>query len=100
MIGYPQGIKGYKLLDLHTHEVFVSRDVVFHEKVFHFHEHTLETHIKDPFEHIPLPIVKSVDIPNPSQSLRMNMSLLLRLIIHLWINHIVTKALLYLNLLI
>lgn len=33
-LGYPHGIKGYKLYDLNTRQVFVSRDVVFHEVVF------------------------------------------------------------------
>ncbi|KAL5547823.1 hypothetical protein UlMin_003054 [Ulmus minor] len=33
-LGYPFGIKGYKLLDLESHRVFISRDVQFHEKIF------------------------------------------------------------------
>ena len=33
-LGYPCNIKGYKLYDLDTHSIFVSRDVVFHESVF------------------------------------------------------------------
>ena len=33
-LGYPCNVKGYKLFDLETHSVFVSRDVVFHESVF------------------------------------------------------------------
>ena len=33
-LGYPCTVKGYKLYDLDTHVVFVSRDVVFHESVF------------------------------------------------------------------
>ncbi|KAG2699759.1 hypothetical protein I3760_07G204900 [Carya illinoinensis] len=33
-LGYPHGIKGYKLLDLNTHQIFISRDVVFHEDTF------------------------------------------------------------------
>ena len=33
-LGYPCNIKGYKLYDLDTHYIFVSRDVVFHESVF------------------------------------------------------------------
>jgi hypothetical protein len=36
-IGYPYNIKGYKLFDLSTHSVFVSRDVVFHESIFPYH---------------------------------------------------------------
>jgi hypothetical protein len=35
-LGYPQGMKGYKLLNIHTNYVFVSRNVVFHEHIFPF----------------------------------------------------------------
>nr|GME09250.1 uncharacterized protein LOC109178841 [Ipomoea batatas] len=35
-IGYPNGVKGYKLYDLKTREVFISRDVEFYESVFPF----------------------------------------------------------------
>ena len=35
-LGYPQGMKGYKLLNMHTNSVFVSRNVVFHEHIFPF----------------------------------------------------------------
>ena len=35
-LGYLCTVKGYKLYDLDTHVVFVSRDVVFHESVFPF----------------------------------------------------------------
>ncbi|XP_059316718.1 uncharacterized protein LOC132067476 [Lycium ferocissimum] len=35
-IGYPQGQKGYKLLELSTRKIFISRDVHFHESVFPF----------------------------------------------------------------
>ncbi|GJR21169.1 NSP-interacting kinase 1-like protein [Tanacetum coccineum] len=38
MIGYPPGQKGYKLYDLHTKEIFYSRDVIFKEDVFPFNE--------------------------------------------------------------
>jgi hypothetical protein len=34
---YPSGVKGYKLLDLTTHQVLISRDAIFHENVFPFH---------------------------------------------------------------
>ena len=37
MLGYPQSIKGYRLLDLSTKQIFVSRDVVFYENSFPFH---------------------------------------------------------------
>lgn len=35
-LGYPFGIKGYKLVDLSTNTVFVSKDMVFHEHIFAF----------------------------------------------------------------
>lgn len=35
-LGYPFNIKGYKVLNLHTRKVSISRDVVFHEPVFPF----------------------------------------------------------------
>ena len=34
--GYPPSVKGYKLLNLTTHQYLISRDVVFHENVFPF----------------------------------------------------------------
>jgi hypothetical protein len=33
-IGYPFGIKGYKVFDLHSKSILVSRDVIFHEDIF------------------------------------------------------------------
>ena len=35
-LGYPFGVKGYKLLNLQTRSCFISRDVLFHESVFLF----------------------------------------------------------------
>ena len=35
-LGYPFGVKGYKVLDLTTKNVFISRDVIFHETIFPF----------------------------------------------------------------
>ena len=35
-LGYPYGVKGYKLLNLQTKSCFISRDVIFHEFVFPF----------------------------------------------------------------
>lgn len=34
MIGYPPNQKGYKLLNLTTMQMFVTRDVIFHETIF------------------------------------------------------------------
>jgi hypothetical protein len=33
-IGYPFGIKGYKVFDIQTNSIIVSRDVIFHESIF------------------------------------------------------------------
>lgn len=39
-LGYPFGQKGYKLLNLATHTILVSRHVVFHETFFpYLHKH-------------------------------------------------------------
>jgi hypothetical protein len=35
-LGYSFQQKGYKLFDLHSHSVFISRDVFFHESIFPF----------------------------------------------------------------
>uniref|UniRef100_A0A2N9FQ47 Reverse transcriptase Ty1/copia-type domain-containing protein n=1 Tax=Fagus sylvatica TaxID=28930 RepID=A0A2N9FQ47_FAGSY len=39
-VGYHPGVKGYKLLNLTTHQYLISRDVVFHENVFPFKSDT------------------------------------------------------------
>ncbi|KAG7554602.1 Retrotransposon Copia-like N-terminal [Arabidopsis suecica] len=33
-LGYPAGYKGYRLMDLESNKVFISRNVIFHEDVF------------------------------------------------------------------
>ena len=35
-LGYPFNMKGYKVLNLHTRKITISRDVVFHESIFPF----------------------------------------------------------------
>ena len=35
-LGYPSGIKGYKVMDLATNSIFVSRDIIFYEHIFPF----------------------------------------------------------------
>ncbi|KAI5428719.1 hypothetical protein KIW84_033637 [Lathyrus oleraceus] len=37
-VGYPYGQKGWRVYDLESHEFFVSRDVIFSEDQFPFHE--------------------------------------------------------------
>lgn len=36
-LGYPYGMKAYKLYNLQTDTTFISRDVSFHETIFLFH---------------------------------------------------------------
>lgn len=35
-LGYPSGCKGYKVLDLETNEIHITRNIVFHEDIFPF----------------------------------------------------------------
>lgn len=42
LIGYPYGVKGYKLLNFNTYQVFLSRDVIFHEETFPLKQTTIE----------------------------------------------------------
>lgn len=54
-IGYPQGVKGYKWYDINEKQVFISRNVVFHENVFPFDKlNSVSTYI-DPFSQLVLP---------------------------------------------
>lgn len=39
LLGYPPTTKGYKLLNLTSRKVFISRDVVFLENIFSFISH-------------------------------------------------------------
>lgn len=55
-LGYPIGVKGYKLLDLETKRVFWSRDVIFHETIFPY-QHTAFKDQIDPFAQHVIPIV-------------------------------------------
>lgn len=45
-LGYPSEYKGYRLLDLTNHEVFISRDV-FHEQIFPFQDTISDHHTQD-----------------------------------------------------
>ena len=65
-LGYPTGMKAYKLFDIQTKQIFVSRDVVFHEEVFPFHSVTAEDTLVDPFPNLVLP-APFLEVPVPSQ---------------------------------
>ncbi|KAI9180945.1 hypothetical protein LWI28_009587 [Acer negundo] len=58
-LGYPYGMKGYKLFDITTQQIFISRDVVFHEKYFPFHHVTFIDGLVDPFPDLVLPLSTS-----------------------------------------
>ena len=53
-LGYPYGVKGFKVLDLATKKIFVSRDVLFYEIVFPFISSTYSSspHSTITFSHI------------------------------------------------
>ena len=61
---YPYGVKGFKVLNLATRKIFVSRDVLFHEIVFPF---ISSTYSSSPHSTITFPhIFPSLDISNDS----------------------------------
>uniref|UniRef100_A0A2N9IX68 Integrase catalytic domain-containing protein n=1 Tax=Fagus sylvatica TaxID=28930 RepID=A0A2N9IX68_FAGSY len=68
-LGYPTGVKGYKLLDLDTHKLFISRDVIFHENIFPFQnsipipDFSTFLHTSSPISHFSLPSYNTTDIP-------------------------------------
>lgn len=53
-LGYPNGIKSYKLLNLETKCIFVSRDAIFHESSFPFKDITLHSSKSKPNFVVPL----------------------------------------------
>ena len=75
-LGYPFGVKGYKLLNLVTRQIFISSDVSFHENVFPFISSVTSPQSSFFFPHIcpnveiPVntmfldPIVSSSDLPS------------------------------------
>ena len=58
-LGHPFNVKGYKLLDLDSHTVFLSRDVVFHESTF-----PLSSNLPQSLELIPLHVFSSNSTPS------------------------------------
>lgn len=65
--GYPIGMKGYRLYNIQAKQVFVSRDVIFHEEVFPFHFITDASSLVDPFPDLVLPN-SFIDLPDISSS--------------------------------
>lgn len=55
-VGYPPGLKGYKLYDILSKTFFISRDIVFHEHIFPFQSIPHHFNIIDYFPDLVLPI--------------------------------------------
>ena len=66
-LGYPFGIKGYKVYDLATKTCFVSRDVVFKESIFPF-KHWLSNSKSVPISSCPNMFPSQPIIPDSSSS--------------------------------
>ena len=61
-IGYPFGMKAYKVLDLESNKVVVPRDAVFHEIVFPLASKVFSNDIVEMFPNVvfPLPVFDSI----------------------------------------
>ena len=64
-LGYPPEIKGYRLFDISTREIFVSRDVIFHETIFPFSSIVAKDPYIDPFDDMVVPRIWADDIFSP-----------------------------------
>ncbi|CAN0874921.1 Retrovirus-related Pol polyprotein from transposon RE1 [Linum grandiflorum] len=64
LLGLPPNIKGYKLLDINTKQIFISRDVVFYENIFPF-KHTYTSNNTIPVES---QLIFPPVIPSPSSA--------------------------------
>lgn len=63
-LGYLPGIKGYKLHDIISKSIFISRDIVFHEHFFPFHSIRQDNKLIDDFPDFFLP-KSTIDIDPP-----------------------------------
>lgn len=62
-LGYPPGMKGYKLYDIENKEIFLSKDVVFHEDIFPSHSEVAANTLVNPFPDLVLP-TSLLEVPN------------------------------------
>ncbi|CAI9769663.1 unnamed protein product [Fraxinus pennsylvanica] len=75
-LGYPFGTKGYKLLDLKTNKIFLSRDVVFHERIFPYKMTNAEAETNQPIDEPPdeseasPDVIRNLHIPRRSDRSR------------------------------
>jgi hypothetical protein len=65
-LGYPFGIKGYRLYDLHSKSLFVSRDVIFHENIFPFAIQHPNIHLSSPISSSFHPVLPLPTTDHPS----------------------------------
>ncbi|MDV3143325.1 MAG: reverse transcriptase domain-containing protein, partial [Sweet potato little leaf phytoplasma] len=63
-VGYPPGMKAFKLFDIEKQEFFISRDVIFHESIFPFSKVVVSSEQIDPFSNIVLPIPFNIVVPD------------------------------------
>ena len=69
-LGYPFNVKGYKVFDLASHSIFISRDVTFHESVFPYRS-SISSSTPPVEPSVPLPCTSSLpfdDLVSPSLS--------------------------------
>lgn len=70
ILGYPFSVKNYKLYNINTKTVFVSKDVLFHETIFPFT--SINDYVSTPFELVlPTPladVLNPTSIPNNNDS--------------------------------
>lgn len=55
-LGYPSGFKGYRVLNLESHAITISRNVIFKEKMFPFKTTEVLSHDVDMFPNTILPL--------------------------------------------
>lgn len=67
-LGCPAGFKGYKLLNLTTNSICITRHVQFHETKFPFHNQPTTTNPADIFSQNTLPLPMYTDLPYTSTS--------------------------------
>lgn len=62
-LGYPPGVKGYKVLNLDINEIYISQNIVFHETIFPFRSAFTPLPAIDLFSKsiLPLPIHVALD---------------------------------------
>ena len=77
-LGYPQGIKGYKVLDLTSNTIHISRNIFFYEHIFPYADssHPSTSYLDDfIFPHCTLDLPPYVDPINPFSSMDSHISI-------------------------